>query len=171
MCGEKRRELGRPGRFLGDTQVGGSARSVEDLSGVRSTGSTRRTGKPSTGGSGGQGFAACTGNRRRACRTGTTPANLPAGDSGQGETSAEASVPQSVRAAQRGVPPREVARGAEACGQRGGSGQRAGVRARADGEHPGPGGAAEAEAGPGRSWCGGSGFRRGRASSGPWESP
>ena len=68
----------------GGTQGGGFERSAEDLSGVRSTDSTRRTGEPSTGGSGGQRFAVCTGNRRRARRTGATPANLPAGDSGQG---------------------------------------------------------------------------------------
>jgi len=69
----------------GETQVGGFERSAEGLSGVRSTGSTRRTGEPSTGGSGGQRFAACTGNRRRTRWAGETPANLPAGDSGQGE--------------------------------------------------------------------------------------
>src|SRR5574337_966112 len=68
--------LGGPGGSWGNTQVGGSARSAEGLSGVRSTGSTRRTGEPSTGGSGGQGFAACTGNRRRTRRAGKTPVNL-----------------------------------------------------------------------------------------------
>src|SRR3972149_2290653 len=141
VCVERSVEnLGGPRGSWGDTQGGGSERSAEDLSGVRSTGSTRRTGEPSTGGSGGQRFAACTGNRRRTRRAGETPANLPAGDSGQGAARAEASVPQSVRDAQRGVPARELALGAEECGQRGGSGQRAGVCARADGEHPGSGG-------------------------------
>jgi len=85
VCVERSVEnLGDPRGSWGPPQVGGSARSAEGLSDVRSTGSTRRTGEPSTGGSGGQRFAACTGNRRRARRTGETPANLPAGDSGQG---------------------------------------------------------------------------------------
>ena len=49
--------------------------------GVRSTDSTRRTGKPATWGSGGRGFVARKGNRSRTCRTGDRPANLTAGNS------------------------------------------------------------------------------------------
>ena len=147
--GEKRRELGRAERVRGEPQVGGFARSAEGRSAVRSTGRTRRTGEPSTRGSGGQGVAAGTGHRRRARRTGPTPANLPAGERGQGAARAAASVPPSGREAPPGGPPREVALGAEEGSQRGGAGQRAGVCAGADGEHPGPGGAAEAAAVPG----------------------